>query len=196
MKKIYSIAISFVIFILFSNSVFATEYWDKENKKRETAFKNALDSYMVTFMKEETPEEDKITNYEYSGFGIAAKGETEDKLYVNIGFHVTPTNEKNTTWNKYNNCCFATFSKVNGEYVLEKISRYPDNYDKFLERFEEYKKNNPETSESVQIQGQEITNNLANQKIEKMSNIIVIVCSIILLFMICFIIIKITKYKK
>lgn len=185
MKKIYSIVISFVILMLFSNSVFATEYWDKENKKRELAFKDALASYMETFMKEDTPEEDRITNYECSGFGIAAKGETEDKLYVNIGFHVTPANENNTTWNKSSNCCFATFSKVNGEYVLEKISRYPDNYDKFLERFEEYKKNNPETLESVQIQGQETTNNLANQKIEKMSNIIVIVCSIILIVMIC-----------
>lgn len=193
MKKVYSIVISFVILILFSNSVFATEYWDKENKKRETAFKNALDSYMVTFMKEETPEEDRITNYEYSGFGIAAKGETEDKLYVNISVNVTPINENNTTWNKYNNCCFATFSKVNGEYVLEKISRYPDNYNKFLEKFEEYKKNNPETSESVQIQGQETTNNLANQKIEKMSNIIVIACSIILLVTICVIVKRIVR---
>ena len=193
MKKIYSIGISFVILILISNSVFATEYWDKENKKRETAFKNALASYMETFMKEETPEEDRITNYECSGFGIAAKGETEDKLYVNIGFHVTPANENNTTWNKYNNCCFAAFSKTNGEYVLERISRYPDDYDKFLERFEEYKKNNPETSESVQIQGQETMNNLANQNIEKMSNVIVIGCSIILFVTICLVVKKVAR---
>ena len=124
MKKVYSIVILFVILILVSNSVFATEYWDKENKKRETAFKDALDSYMETFMKEETTTEDKITNYEYSGFGIAAKGDTEDKLYVNISVNVTPINENNTTWNKSSNCCFATFSKVNGEYVLEKISRF------------------------------------------------------------------------
>lgn len=193
MKKVYSIVILFVILMLFSNSVFATEYWDKENKKRETAFKDALDSYMVTFMKEETPEEDKITNYEYSGFGIAAKGDTEDKLYVNIFVNVIPVNESNTTWNKSSNYCFATFSKVNGEYILEKISRYPDNYDKFLKRFEEYKKNNPETLESVQIQGQETTNNLANQKIEKMTNIIVIVCSIILLVTICVIVKRIVR---
>ena len=193
MKKVYSIVILFVILILVSNSVFATEYWDKENKKRETVFKDALDSYMETFMKEETPTEDKITNYEYSGFGIAAKGETEDKLYVNISVNVTPINENNTTWNKSSNCCFATFSKVNGEYILEKISRYPDNYNKFLERFEEYEKNNPETSESVQIQGQEIANNLANQKIEKMTNIIVIVCSIILLVTICVIVKRIVR---
>lgn len=193
MKKIYSIVISFVILMLFSNSVFATEYWDKENKKRELAFKDALASYMETFMKEDTPEEDRITNYECSGFGIAAKGETDDKLYVNLSVNVIPINENNTTWNKSSNCCFATFSKVNGEYILEKISRYPDNYDKFLKRFEEYKKNNPETLESVQIQGQETTNNLANQKIEKMSNIIVIVCSIILLVTICVIVKRIVR---
>ena len=193
MKKVYSIVISFVILILFSNSVFATEYWDKENKKRETAFENALDSYMVTFMKEETPEEDKITDYLFSGYSVSTKEGADDKLYVNISFNVTPVNENNTTWNKSSNYCFATFSKIHDEYVVEKISRYPDNYEKFLERFEEYKKNNPETSESVQIQGQETTNNLANQKIEKMSNIIVIGCSIILLVMICFIVKRIVR---
>ena len=57
MKKIYSIFITFVILMLISSAVFASDYENDENKKRENAFKMALDSYMQTFMTEETPEE-------------------------------------------------------------------------------------------------------------------------------------------
>lgn len=198
MKKIYSIFITFIILMLISSAVFASDYENDENKKRENAFKMALDSYMQTFMTEETPEEDRIKDYIYTGYGMSEQRENDDKLYVNISFIVTPVNEDNTTWNKHGDICFASFSKVDGEYVSYKISRYPDNYDKFLERFEEYKKNNAETKEITQVQGEEMINNLASQDIEKMSNTIYISCSIILIVTICFIItrfIKKSKYK-
>lgn len=178
MKKIFSIVIIFGVLILISNSVFAAYYAEEEYKKRVNAFKTALDSYMQTFMTEETPEEDRIKEYIYTGFSV---DDSEDKLKATISFHVTPVNENNTTWGKKGDMCFTVFSKMDNEYVLEKISRYPDNYDKFLERFEEYKKSKSETTESTQIQGKEITNSLANQEIEKMSNIIFISCLIILL---------------
>lgn len=196
MKKIYSIFITFIILMLISSAVFASDYENDENKKRENAFKMALDSYMQTFMTEETPEEDRIKDYIYTGYGMSEQRENDDKLYVNISFIVTPVNEDNTTWNKHGDICFASFSKVDGEYVSYKISRYPDNYDKFLERFEEYKKNNTETKEITQVQGEEMINKLAGEEIEKMSNIIYISCSIILLVMICFIIIKLIKKSK
>lgn len=196
MKKIYSIFITFAILMLISSTVFASDYGNDENKKRENAIKMALDSYMQTFMTEETPEEDRIKDYIYTGYGMSEQRENDDKLYVNISFIVTPVNEDNTTWNKHGDICFASFSKVDGEYVSYKISGYPDNYDKFLERFEEYKKNNTETKEITQVQGEEMINKLAGEEIEKMSNIIYISCSIILLVMICFIIIKLIKKSK
>ena len=59
----------------------------KENKKRENAFREALNSYMQTFMKEETPEEDKITSYEYTGFGVG-EVDNENKLAVTISFKI------------------------------------------------------------------------------------------------------------
>ena len=196
MKKIYSIFITFAILMLISSAVFASNYGNDENKKRENAFKTALDSYMQTFMTEETPEEDRIKDYIYTGFGMSEQRENDDKLYVNISFIVTPVNEDNTTWCKHGDICFASFSKVDGEYVLYKISRYPDNYDKFLERFEEYKKNNTETNEITQIQSEEMINNLAGQEIEKMSNTIYISCSMVLIVMICFIITRFIKKIK
>lgn len=171
MKKIYSGIILFITLILISNFAFATEYWEKENKKRETAYKSALDSYMKTFMTEETPEEDRITDYTYTGFGGSGKDGDENTLFITISTHVMPVNEDNTTWSKYGDYCFAVFSKVNDEYVLDRISRYPDNYDKFLEKFEEYKKNNSETNkiETISIQG-ESKNNFASQEVQKINN--------------------------
>lgn len=174
MKKIYSGIILFIVLMLMSNFVFATEYWEVENKKIETACKVALDSYMKTFMKEETPEEDRIKDYTFSGYGMS-NGEDENKIYMHITMNITPVNENNTTWSKNSNICFVVFSKVNDEYVVDKISRYPDNYDKFLEKFEEYKKNNSEIDkkETISIQG-ESEKNLASQEIKKINNGLII----------------------
>ena len=192
MKKIYSIFIVFGILILISNTAFARNYNNYEHKKIEEACKSALDSYMQTFMTEETPEEDRIKDYSYSYY-MSNKRENDDKLYVNIDFHVTPENKENTTWNKGISYCFASFSKVDGEFVLDEISRYPDNYDEFLERFEEYKKNNPTKIENRQMQLEEMINNLTNHEIDKMSNIIFVSCSIVLLAAVSFIIVKLIK---
>ena len=60
MKKICSIVILFGILILISNSAFATENWRKENKKREEAYKSALETYLEPFKTEETPEESEV----------------------------------------------------------------------------------------------------------------------------------------
>lgn len=173
LKKIRNIVVLVGILACITNTVWATEYWEKENKKREKLFETELKNFVETFMTEETPEEDRITSYEMSGYGIAEGGETEEKLHVTISFRVIPVNENNTTWSTYNNDCFAVFSKVNGEYVLDRISRYPDHYDEFLRRFEEYKKQ-PKISETTAIQGEE-KNNLANQEIEKINHKVVIV---------------------
>ena len=196
MKKIYSIFIIFGILIMISNTAFATDYrYDKENKMMVETFKSALDSYIQTFMTEETPEQDRIKDYIYTGFAMSSQRENDDKLYVNISFCVTPVNADNTTWNRGSNHCFASFTKVDNGYELYKISRYPDYYDEFLERFEEYKKNNPTTIENTQIQVEEITNSFSNQEIDKMSKIIFGSCSIVLLIMIIFIITKFIKRR-
>lgn len=193
MKKLYSIVIIFGLLMLISNTVFASNHWKEENEKMDNAIRKALDSYMQTFMTENTSEQDRIKDYIFIGGG---RDYNEDKLKATISFYVTSINENNTSWNKHKNICFAEFSKINNQYVLDKISRYPDNYDEFLERFEEYKKNNPTVIESTQIQGEEMTNNLANQEIDKMSNIIFISCSIVLLAVVCLIIKRFSKIRR
>lgn len=176
MKKIYGIAIVFGILVCISNFVLAAQDWNKENKKREKAFQSALSSYMQTFMTEETPEEDRIVNYQFTGYSNSEEEiESKDgKLTATISFQVTPVNQENTTWMKHGDYCFAVFSKVNGEYVLDRISRYPDHYDEFLKRFEEYK-TNQEVSKTVAIQGEK-QDNLVKQEIQKVSNLLMVGC--------------------
>lgn len=194
MKKICNLIIIFVLAIMISKSVFATEYWDKENKKREKVYKEALNSYMQTFTKEDTPEEDRITKFEFTGYSQRDKEENNEKLYSTISFHVEPYNEKNTTWSKTGNYCFAQFSKINNEYVLDKISRYPENYDEFLKRFEQYKKTSKESNNTEKtIIQREAQGQLADQEIQKIN------IGLIILFVILFIIsgiILITYIKK
>ena len=195
MKKIFSIFIICVILIMSSNMAFATNS-NHEREKIEEVCKIALDSYMKTFMTEEIPEQDRIKDYNCITIQFSKDRENADKIDVNITVHITPENENNTTWNKTRNYCFALFTKVDGEYILDKISRYPDYYDEFLERFEEYKKNNPTTIENTQIQVEEMTNSFSNQEIDKMSKIIFVSCSIVLSIMIIFIITKFIKSRK
>ena len=195
MKKIFSIFSICLILILSSNMVFATNS-NNERKEIEEVCQISLDSYMKTFMTQETPEQDRIKDYKCMTIHFSKDREKADKIDVNITVHITPENEKNTTWNKTTNYCFASFTKVDDEYVLDKISRYPDYYDEFLEKFGEYKKNNPTKIENTQIKAEEMTNNLASQEIEKMSKIIFVGCSIVLLGMAVFIITKFLKHRK
>ncbi len=180
MKKVYSIIIILSMILWVPKVVFATEFWEKENKKREQVFQSALKSYLDGFMTEETPIEDRIIGYEMNGYGISKEGESDETLNVSITFTVTPVDQNNTTWSSYRNHGFAVFSKINNEYVLDKISRYPDHYDEFLKRFEEYKKNKQEQKDTnkTQIQGKE-QNNFESQEIQKINNQVVISFSLL-----------------
>lgn len=191
MKKI---CISFMIILLIlSTQVFAIEDWNKENKKMEEGFKNALSEILEPYKDESILEEERITDYQYLGFGMSEL-EDEKKLKVNIGFSVTPYSEENTKWRDNNNYCFAEFSKVDGEYKLEWISLIPRNYDRFLKEFEEYQKNTPTTVEVEEIQGEK-NEDLKSGKIKKMSNIIFISSSILFVFAILTVIISVIKNK-
>lgn len=118
------------------------------------------------------------------------------ELDVSIDFNVTPYSEENTVWEtKGNNIGFIKFKKVNGEYEVERISEIPENYDKFLEKFEEYKSKHPDILENntktQSIAGKEDNYN-ANETIEKISNgvftvslIVGIIVGMIIILTIC-----------
>lgn len=192
MKKIL---ISFMIILLiFSSQVFAVEDWRKENKKREEAFEKALTELLEKYKDENIPENERILDYRYLGFGTSSV-EEEELLKVYIGFIVMPYSSENTKWEDSNNICFAEFSKVDGEYKLEWISLVPKNYDKFLERFEEYQKGLEDKVEVETVQGEK-NEDLKAGKIQKMSNIIFISSSIIFGMIILLVIVKIIKKIK
>ena len=171
MKKLYISFILIFIMFAFSSRVFA-DYEGIENIKIRQAINTASSEWLDTFKSEETPIEKRITSYELVGYGISYS--ENGGLEVSINFNVTPYSEENTVWEtKGNNIGFIKFKKVNGEYEVERISEIPENYDKFLERFEEYKTSHPEILENdtqtQSIAGKEENYN-ANETIEKISN--------------------------
>lgn len=183
-----------ITLLIFSSQVFAVEDWRKENKKREEAFEKALTELLEKYKDENIPENERILDYRYLGFGTSSV-EEEELLKVYIGFIVTPYSSENTKWEDSNNICFAEFSKVDGEYKLEWISLVPKNYDKFLERFEEYQKGLEDKVEVETVQGEK-NEDLKAGKIQKMSNIIFISSSIIFGMIILLVIVKIIKKIK
>lgn len=193
MKKLYISFILIFIMFAFSSRVFA-DYDGIENIKIRQAINTAGSEWLDTFKNEETPIEKRITSYELAGYGISY--DENGELDVSINFNVTPYSEENTVWEtKGNNIGFIKFKKVNGEYEVERISEIPENYDKFLEKFEEYKSKHPDilenNTQTQSIAGKEDNYN-ANETIEKISNgvftvslIVGIIVGIIIILTIC-----------
>lgn len=167
-----------------------------ENDKEIQEFAlNEFYKWIDTFKGEDIPENRRITDYRKSTVG--RYDTTPEKTEIYIQFYVTPFNKDNTEWeyseptiveyrghkiiDQKKNTCFIEILNNNGEYKIDYISEKPRNYDKFLERFEQYKKENVQKEETVQVQGQNTTINLLqNQKIEKMGNMISITCILVL----------------
>lgn len=190
MKKI---CISFIILLLIlSTQVFAIDEYDLGSTKRFEASNSALTQLMEKYKTEEVSEE-RISDYMWCGMGGGFNQDEQDKIAITIHFTVTPYLEENSVWKKdFQYIAFAELSIINKEYVVEKVSLKPENYDKFLERFEEYKKS--ETVEIEAVQGEK-TEELKADKVEKMSNTIFISSSIIFTILVLGIIVNILKRK-
>ena len=208
--KVFSIFCIIIIGIMyFSNTVLATESTDSD--ERSEFIEGIFEDWIESYKSEEIPENRRITDYKLNKLGIRTISDNE--YIADIEFVVTPVSIENTEWNYgepeiglweghefiwyvKTNICYIKIKVENGEYQVEYIRETPEGYDEFEKRFEEYKKTHPqEEVESTQIQGEETENLLANQEIEKMSNGIVIGCSIILLAIISFIIVKVIRQK-
>lgn len=209
-SKIFSIFCIMIISVIsFSNIVFATESTDSNERSEivEEIFKEWIESYK----SDETLENRRIIDYKLNTLGIRTISDNE--YIADIEFVVTPVSIENTEWNYgepeiglwegheviwyvKTNICYIRIKVENGDYQVEYIGETPEGYDEFEKRFEEYKKtHSQEEVENIQIQGEETDNQLANQEIEKMSNGIVIGCSIILFVIISFTIVKVIRHK-
>lgn len=194
MKKI---CISFIILLLiFSTQVLALEDWADKNKKIYDAVELALSEYMEPYRSEDVPENERVLNYDYRGTLFDYSKESEGIFKVSINFDVEPYSKENTIWRLEDNYIFVEYSIVDGEYIVKNISETPENYDKFLERFEEYKKNGYVTTETQAVQGDK--NEVLNfsNEIEKMSNTIFIISAIVLLIVVVAVIVKIVRKRK
>lgn len=210
-NKVFRISIFCIIImaiISFSNTVLAVQNYTLQ--ERNTMAEEAFKQWIETYKSEEIPENRKITGYELQSVRV---GEIEENEFLaNIEFVVTPVSIENTEWNysepeiivyhgheciwyAKTNMCYIRIKVENGDYQVEYIGETPEGYDEFYERFEEYKKTHSQEVENIQIQGEETDNSLANQEIEKMSNGIVIGCSIILFVIISFTIVKVIRHK-
>lgn len=191
------ICISFIILILIlSVQVFAAENVELSNKKRQEASNIVLSQLMEKYKTDEVSEEERIIDYQWCGGGYDFSKENEGILSVTINFTVTPYLEENSEWKKdFQYIAFAEFSVVDGEYVLQKVSLEPENYDKFLKKFEEYQENESEIVENKAVPAEK-TEDLKTNKIEKMSNIIFVSSSIVFGMIVLIVIINIVKKIK
>lgn len=211
-KKILSMMMIFILTLVIFNKVIAIEYREIDDTDRYDIITQAFSEWMDTFKSEDSPENKRILDYQIGTVGTSESN--KNKIRATIEFKVTPFSKENTQWNYTeevetiiingeefeeshpDNICFLEMTNIKGKYQVDYIAETPKGYDEFLRRFEEYKVNLPKTVTTEIIQGQKTDNNLSNQKIKKMSHIIMIGCSIVLLVMIVFMMIKFIQYRR
>ena len=210
MKKISTIVIIFFILISFSILVEATTpdgsvvnaygnetklNYEVENKKREKATKEALSTLLEKYKDADVPEEERILEYRWNGYGVRRIEDETTEFKCTINFSVTPYSEENTNWDESRQMCFAEFDRLDGELVLNNISLEPDKYEEFMKAFEEYETNEATMVETTIVPIDE--SYIANEnEIDELSNYIFISSSIILMIVILGVLVFKVKKKK
>ena len=168
-----------------------------ENKKRSDAAKEALTELLEKYKTEEVSEEERIIDYTYTGYGVGIVEDETKEFKCSISFIVTPYLDNGSIWQKGSQICFAQFDRIDGELILRNISLTPENYEEFLEAFEEYQNNKSNTDEMIVVPNNVKNNiNVNSSKIDELGDYIFIGSAIVLLVVVsCFIISKIKKKK-
>lgn len=172
--------------------------------------KEKICKYMDSFKENTVPEEVRIKDYQIQTIGDF--GDKEEKISSFAQVMITPYLEdskwkENAIMQNYNGKVFSMiFVEMSedeyGNYVVDYIADTPRNYDKFLEEFEQYKKENPENlqkeaqvdiEEMKKIPATETNFSSANEEIAKTSNIIKICCTSAIVVVVIAILYKFTK---
>lgn len=210
MKKICITVMMFIILITFSilveaatpNGSIVNVYgnetkinYEVENKKREKATKEALSTLLEKYKDIEVPEEERILEYRWNGYGLRRIEDETTEFKCTIDFSVTPYSEENTNWDKSRQMCFAEFDRIDGELILKNISLEPDKYEEFMKAFEEYEKNEETMVETTGVAVD--TSYIKNEnEIDELSNYIFISSAIILVILIFVVLVFKLKKKK
>ena len=210
MKKICITVMMFIILITFSilveaatpNGSIVNVYgnetkinYEVENKKREKATKEALSTLLEKYKDIEVPEEERIIEYRWNGYGLRRIEDETTEFKCTINFSVTPYSEENTNWDKSIQMCFAESDRIDGELILKNISLEPDKYEEFMKAFEEYEKNEETMVETTGVAVD--TSYIENEKeIDELSNYIFISSAIILVILIFVVLVFKLKKKK
>lgn len=211
MKKI---CISFVIFIsLLSFSILveaATQNgtivnvygtnskinYEVENKKREEATQKALSTLLEKYKTEEVPEEERILEYRWNGYGVRKIEDETTEFNCTINFSVTPYLDENSVWDDSREMCFAEFDRIDGELVLRNISLEPEEYDEFVKAFEEYEKKQEDVVEITGVLPEESMNLENENQIDKLSDLIFVGSAVVLGIAILFVIVLKMRDKR
>ena len=149
------------------------------------------------YKTEEVSEEERIIDYTYTGYGVGIVEDETKEYKCSISFIVTPYLDNGSVWQKGSQICFAQFDRIDGELILRNISLTPENYEEFLEAFEEYQNNKSNTDEMIVVPNnveKKINDN--SSKIDELADYKFIGSAIVLLVVVsCFIISKIKRKK-
>lgn len=173
---IFTLVIAIIVTFSINFQSFADSAEDrKKNEARMEFAKEAFAEWMENLKSEETEENRRILSYQIGGYGYSAPDENKI-VSMDISFRVEPASEI-SEWK--NDVVYRAYIKVaeneNSEFEIKYLSDKPENWDKFLERYNEWEKENADKIEVNSVQGESEEKLVEPDEITTMSNVISII---------------------
>lgn len=163
-----------------------------ENQRIEDLYKETLDEWIKQYMGDEVPENQRVTGYHINGYMY---GEENDEVFSPVVYIGVDGISEDSIWDKNDNPIYLKFKIVDGDYIFESASMYPENYDEFMQAFEEYEKNKEVGVETTGVPA-EASYVASENEIDELSNIIFVGSAIILVIVILGVLVFKLKKKK
>lgn len=166
--------------------------WKTENQRREELYKETLDEWIKQYMGDEVPENQRVTGYQIHGW---MAGEENDEVFTPVVYIKVDGISEDSIWDKNDNPIYLKFKIIDGDYIFESASMYPEKYDEFMEAFEEYEEKQETIVETTGIPAEK-SYVASENKIDELSNLIFIGSALVLVIVIVIVIIIKSKNKK
>lgn len=151
-----------------------------EKQRIEDLYKETLDEWIKQYMGDEVPENQRVTGYHINGYMY---GEENDEVFSPVVYIGVDGISEDSIWDKNDNPIYLKFKIVDDDYIFESASMYPENYDEFMEAFEEYEEKKETIVETTGIPAEK-SYVASENKIDELSSLIFIGSAVVLVIVI------------
>ena len=179
----------------------AQNFLSKNHNFMDELMQNEFNNWIEQYMREDTPENEKILNYDVGTAGYSTTQDNSGIIKVTFDF-TAETASKDSIWKNFiqgesnyldRNTCYIELEVLDEEnYQINYIGAEPKNLAEFQKQFEKYQE---EHKEVIMVSAEDDTN-LNSENVLKVSTGITMIAGILIVFSVGFVIMRLIKLKK